>query len=518
MAAKCREKPCGREVKGPTPCSVGLLAKSAGNFANADLVKELEQDLRAETYASFVRVHKEYETKNRVILEQEQMQLKGNIRYRVQRALEFYENGIEQRRIKLRDLLEAEEKDYMNQLSLLGETPLERQAKMRQHVKDLKIKREQERQKLVAEKLDQQFREQCEELQTKLSHRRVLELVKDRKAQIEFNKKLQDQQKEEEQIFEELWEKDRLAKEERAEKEMKEQHEKQQEVLAAVLEQMAEANAKRMDQKQLIKEEAKLMKERQRLSKLEDERLAQEKSQKQKEFRDSLNRSMALKKKRLAKEKEEEQALDTKIKEQALKESADDAQEQLQKKLDLQREVQIYRKYLAQKADDEKRQEEETNRLIEKDVEKTWAKRNEQVRLKKEALDHLKKEVMETRKLQIQEHLEKNTKTPQQMAEERAKIIQTIEEQKKVEDEKLARDKQAKKIHQQDILAQIKYQKHQAEKKKAEEQREVEAGKLEEEAYQKKLQDALSQPYTSSDKIHPWRRENCLNPKLNETC
>ncbi|XP_048395388.1 cilia- and flagella-associated protein 53 [Stegostoma tigrinum] len=518
MATKCGKKPCGREIKGPTPCSVGVLAKSSGNIANSDMLKQLEMDMRAEIYADFVKTHKEYETQNYIVLQQEQKQLKGDIRYRVQRAMEFYENGIEQRRRKLRDLLEAEESEYMNQLSLLGETPLERQAKMRQHVKDLKIKREQERQKLVAEKLDQRFREQCEELQTKLSHQRVLELVKDRKAQIEFKKKLQDQQKEEEQIFEDLWEKDRLAKEERVEREMREQHEKQQGVLAGLLEQMAETNAKRMDQKQMIKQEADLMKERQRLSKLEDERLAREKAQKQKDFCERLNRSMALKKKRLAKEEEEERALDAKIKEQALKESAEDAQEQLQKKLDLHREVQMYRKYLAQRADDERRREEETNRLIEEDVEKTWAKRNEQVRLKKEALDRLKKEVMETRRLQVQERLEKNMKTPEQMAEERAKIIQTVEELNKVEDEKLARVKQANQIHQQDLLAQIKYQKLQAEKKKAEEQREVEAGKLEEEAYQKKLQDALSQPYTSNDKIHPWRRENCLQPKLNETC
>ncbi|XP_041049515.1 cilia- and flagella-associated protein 53 [Carcharodon carcharias] len=518
MAAKCRKKSCGREVKGPTPCSVGLLAKSSGNFANLDMMKELKLDLIAEDYANFVKAQKRIESQNCTALENEQTKLKNNIRYMVQKAMEFYKQDIEQRRERLRDLLEAEEKEHLNQLSLMGETPLEQQAKIRQHVKDLKIKRERERQKLIAEKLDQQFREQCEELQTKLSHQRELELVKDRKVQIEFNKKLQNQQKEEEQMYEELWEKDRLAKEERMEKEMREQNEKLQEVLAGLQEQMAEANAKRMDQKRLKEEEAKAMKEKQRLSRLEDERLAREKAQKQKEFRVGLNRSMALKTKRLAKEKEEERALDTKIKEQTLKESSDVAKEQLQKKLDLQRELQTYRKYLAQKADDDKRNEEEANRLIEADMEKTWAKRSEQMRLKKEAQDRHKKEVMETRKLQVQELLEKNMKNPQQVAEERAKIIQSIEEQKKVDEERLARGKRQNKAHQQDLLAQMRHQKQQAEIKKAEEQREVEAGKLEEAAYQKKIQDALSQPHTGSDKIHPWRKENCINPKLNEVC
>uniref|UniRef100_UPI00398F83EB cilia- and flagella-associated protein 53 n=1 Tax=Pristiophorus japonicus TaxID=55135 RepID=UPI00398F83EB len=513
MATSCRN--C-REVKGPTPCSVGVVAKSTGNRSYASLLKQVEQNLMAEEYGNYVKEHHAMVTKNVSDLEGERRKIICNIKYRLNQAMVFYKVGIDERRERLRDLLEAEEKEYMRQLPLLGETPLERQAKMREQVKYLKIVREQERQKLVADKLDQQFREQCVELQPKLSRQREMELVKDRNAQIEFNKKLQNQQKEEEQIFGELWEKDRLAKEERVEKEMREQNKKQQENLAGQQEQMAEVNAKRMDHKRLKQEEAQLMKEKQRLLKLEDEQLAREKAQKQKKFRDTLNYSMALKAKRIAKEQEEEQALDSKIRDQTLKESADDAQEQMQRKLDYRREQQMYRNYLAQKADDQKLQDEETERLIQADMEKSWAKRFEQMRLKKEAQDRLKKEVMDTRKLQVQEKLEKYSKNPQQVAAERATIDKFIEDQKKVDEERLARGKQTDKAYQQDLLAQMRYQKEQREIAKAEEQREVEAGKLEEEVYQKKLQDILSRPHASTEKIHPWRRENCIIP--NEVC
>ncbi|XP_078276556.1 cilia- and flagella-associated protein 53 [Rhinoraja longicauda] len=517
MASPCRRGGCCREIKGPMPCTVGVVAKQyTGAKSQTKMLKETERDLQCDIYKQFVEDFEACKRRNISVVEEERKDMLTKIKNRLKNAMVFYVEHIEERRERLRELLEAEEKEYMNQLNLLGETRLEKQAKMRQQVKDLKIRRERDQQRLIAEKLDQQFREQCEELQIKLSHQRVQELPKDWKAQIKFKKRLQNQQKEEDYVFDELWEKDRIAKEERAEKEMREQHEKRQDILTGQLEQIAEADAKRMNQKQWKKQEGELLKEKQRLSKLEDQLHAREKFQKQKELRGTLDISMALKAKRVAKEQELEQALDFKLRDEALKEVADDVQAQMQKKMDRRREQQLYRNYLAQRADNEKLQEEETNRLIEADMEKTIAKRNEQNRLKKEAHDSLMNEVMETRKLQVQEKLEKNTKSPQQLAAERAKMDKFVEDQKQVEDETLAREKHKKKQFQQDLLGQINYQKQQREREKMEKQREDEAGILQEEAYLKKLQEALSKPEDDADKIHPWRRENC--PISKEVC
>ncbi|XP_069779990.1 cilia- and flagella-associated protein 53 isoform X2 [Narcine bancroftii] len=509
MATHGRRRPhCGAAL-GPIPCSLAATEKYTGTRSQSKIMREADRDAVCEEYKKFVEDFEAYKLKNVVELEKERKRLLCSIRQRLKEAMEFYKAGIEERRGRLRELLEVEEKEYINQLNLLGETLLERQAKMRQQVQELKMQREQDRQKLVAEKLDQQFREQCEELQTKLSHQRQQELAKDWQAQIEFTKRLQNQQKEEDKLFDELWEKDRLAKEERAEKEMREQNEKRQEILACQQKQMAETIAKCMDQKRQKEHEAELMREKERLSKLEDEQLVREKIQKQKKLRDTLDNSRTLKTKRIAKEQEEEQALDLKLRDQALKEVADDVQAQMQKKMDIRREQQLYRNYLAQKANDAKLQEEEVNQLIEADMEKTQTKSLEQVRIKKEAQDRLKKEVMETRKLQVQENLEKKTKTSQHLAAERAKLDKFVEEQKEEEDEKLAREKKIRKVLQQDLLSQINSQKKQREREKVEKQREVEAAKLRVEAYQKKIEEALSKPYVGTEKIHPWRRKNC---------
>ena len=55
-------------------------------------------------------------------------------------------------------MLRAEEEQYMQEIAQRVETPLERQAKMRERAKKLKEKRESERLQFVQEKLDQRWR------------------------------------------------------------------------------------------------------------------------------------------------------------------------------------------------------------------------------------------------------------------------------------------------------------------------------------------------------------------------
>ena len=59
---------------------------------------------------------------------------------------------------RLRDLLRAEEEQYLIEMEDKQETMLERQAKMRERAKFLKEKREKERLEFVEEKLDQRWR------------------------------------------------------------------------------------------------------------------------------------------------------------------------------------------------------------------------------------------------------------------------------------------------------------------------------------------------------------------------
>jgi RecB family exonuclease len=58
----------------------------------------------------------------------------------------------------LKELLSNEEQQYLEDMAASEETTIERQAKIRERAKALKEKREMERQAIVQQKLEQQFR------------------------------------------------------------------------------------------------------------------------------------------------------------------------------------------------------------------------------------------------------------------------------------------------------------------------------------------------------------------------
>lgn len=67
--------------------------------------------------------------------------------------------------------------------------------------------------------------------------------------------------------------------------------------------------------------------------KMEDERALREKQQKQSHVRNMLDHSIRLKMKRLARDQQEELALDMKIMEQIMQDSHDDTEEKRQRKV-----------------------------------------------------------------------------------------------------------------------------------------------------------------------------------------
>lgn len=75
---------------------------------------------------------------------------------------------------------------------------------------------------------------------------------------------------------------------------------------------------------------------------------------------------------------------------------------------ELREEQQTYRQYLSDELQKQKREEEETEQLMEEKLKEVWTKREEQSRLQREARNRLMEEVMEARSLQIQ-HKRKKT-------------------------------------------------------------------------------------------------------------
>lgn len=85
------------------------------------------------------------------------------------------------------------------------------------------------------------------------------ELCEDRLAQLALKEELKKQEKKEEQMFAELWEEDRLAKEKRGVAEMQKSAEQNREILNVLSAQVAVLSAHKEEAKRLKEEEARLL-------------------------------------------------------------------------------------------------------------------------------------------------------------------------------------------------------------------------------------------------------------------
>ena len=95
----------------------------------------------------------------------------------------------------MRALLQSEEELYMSEIAVKQETTLERQAKMRERARQLREQREQQRLALVDEKLEQRWRNQCEEMRALLTRKHRDEVFTDRAYQLKLNAEKREREK-----------------------------------------------------------------------------------------------------------------------------------------------------------------------------------------------------------------------------------------------------------------------------------------------------------------------------------
>ncbi|KAM9250440.1 LOW QUALITY PROTEIN: cilia- and flagella-associated protein 53 [Cariama cristata] len=496
-----------REVTGPFPHSLALRAKPpkeqrSENFALASRQKEKELLENAD----FLKLYNRYRNVHEWQQRNERKWLHSVVQRKVDATMQEYLAETDERRERLRELLEAEESRYFAEMEALEQTVQEKQAKMKERAKLLREKREKERQQLVAEKREQQFREQCEELRAQWVKKHHKELCEDWLAQLALKEELKKQQKKEEQMFAELWKEDTLAKEKQEAVETQKSAEQNREILNALSAQVAVLSAHKEEAKRLKEEEARLLEEQQQLLKLENEQLQVEKRQKQKERRDMLLSAARDKKNRLNEEKQGELALEMKILEQSLQKPQEDSEKKTKSKQELFKEQQTYLAHLAQQLEEEKRREKEADKLLDEEMAKVWAKKAEQMRLEKEARKQLLKGVLNTRQLQIEEKLQRNAEQ-KELAQERKLLAEAITELKHIEEEKYARKVKEAKEYQEHLRAQIACRQQARDAEEEEKQQEYELGLAAERAYQERLQDILSRPCEKREKTHPLRRK-----------
>ncbi|XP_015337871.1 cilia- and flagella-associated protein 53 [Marmota marmota marmota] len=497
-----------REIKGPTPKVLMVRAKPPK-------VQWSEQ----QHLERFQRSHQKYHATLASIKARERDRLKiewdrrndhkflhNLVQARVKDAMQGFIINIEERRNRLREFLASEENEYFAEMQQKKETIEEKKDRMREKSKLLKEEKEKERQNFVAEKLDQQFREGCEELRTKLFNIHEKKVCEERKAQVEFNEEQKRQKLVEEQMFSRLWEEDRLAKEKREAQEERRRKELVESTRLGLNAQITSILAQKQAEQLLKEEEARLLEKDNAQIKLEKEQDKLKKQKAKQGMRTSLQKALQEKMEHIQQEYREEQDLNMKLSQKALQDLQEEADKKKQKRGDMAREQKIYYKYLLQRREEEKAQEKELDRILEEEKEKKMAEKDKQLRLEKEARKQLLNEVMCTRKLQVQEKLQRKAKEEEEHAMEQERINEGLKELHCEEKQNFARRYALAQEYRKQLEMQIAYQQQAREAEKEEQRREFETGVAENKIVLDKIQELLTNHQVLPRNIHPWRR------------
>ncbi|XP_011752512.2 cilia- and flagella-associated protein 53 isoform X1 [Macaca nemestrina] len=500
-----------REVKGPTP-KVVIMRPKPPKGQGAE--HHLERIRRSHQKHNAILASIKSNERDRLKVEWDQHNdckfLDSLVQARIKDAVQGFIINIEERRNKLRELLALEENEYFTEMQLKKETIEEKRDRMREKTKLLKEKNEKERQDFVAEKLDQQFRERCEELRVELFCIHQKKVCEERKAQIAFNEELRRQKLVEEQMFSKLWEEDRLAKEKREAQEARRQKELMENTRLGLNAQITSIKAQRQAAQLLKEEEARLVESNNAQIKHENEQDKLKKQKAKQETRIILQKALQDRIEHIQQDYREEQDLNMKLVQRALQDLQEEADKKKQKREDMIREQKIYHKYLAQRREEEKAQEKEFDRILEEDKEKKLAEKDKELRLEKEARRQLVDEVMCTRKLQVQEKLQREAKEQEERAMEQKHINESLKELNCEEKENFARRQCLAQEYRKQLQMQIAYQQQSQEAEKEEKRREFEAGIAANKMCLDKIQEVLSTHQVLPQNIHPMRKA-CLS-------
>ncbi|XP_040014048.1 cilia- and flagella-associated protein 53 [Xiphias gladius] len=440
-----------REFTGPTPHSVAVRAKLPSSRPADHLILERQKrDAARDRVLEFTRCQQTCDIKTSWLKSSDRHYLRGTVERQVRAAMEQYESDIEDRRRRLRVLLEAEEQQLLEEMEEKKETTVERQAKMREKAKILRERRESERRQLVSDKLEQLFREQCEELRTIQNGRREQQVCLERAAQVRSRQEQLQQQQEEDTLFDQLWEADRRAKEERERRRVQKRQQRNMEQLNVLKTQTEAAEQQRQKDKELREEEARLMLQQREMQLLQEQREQQQKLRAQQTRRQQLDQGFRLKMKRLAREQQDELQLDMSVLQQLLKQETDEKQEAAQRKVNAPER------------------------------------------------HGLKGDTSFTLDLNMQKQTE--------LAREREELRRLIEETRLKDEEEKRRQRQACQAYQADLRAQVKHQQQLRCEERAQAQREDQQGLILQQLYDQKKDQILSRPTSHTAARHPFRR------------
>ncbi|KAI9009548.1 tumor suppressor, Mitostatin-domain-containing protein [Gaertneriomyces semiglobifer] len=330
---------------------------------------------------------------------------------------------------------------------------------MRERVNSIRQKREEDRKKVVEEKLLQRWRLECDELRSLGSSIVSQQIKKDRDVQVKELAMRRENELREKQYYDTLWEMDRQQKIQREERDRALKAERNKLMTETLQEQLRVLRHLHEEAARLKREEGELMRqenelrvleaERQRLAKIEQQRLTRLEL-------DAFN-SAKIAAKRAAQAESLKHDLD--ILNTFFRMDNLESQRSDRKKEERRREMESYMAHIRALQAVEKERESEADRLYAMESDRLWAQRSEKYQKEQAARDKLMQTVLAERDQQLRERLDA-VRAAQIEAEIEAKRIEAgIEsyqkEQKRKQEERLIAEREYKEVLDEQVEARI---------------------------------------------------------------
>ncbi|KAJ3278173.1 Cilia- and flagella-associated protein 53 [Borealophlyctis nickersoniae] len=362
---------------------------------------------------------------------------------------------LEERREKLRQLLRQDEERYRAELLNKEETRESRVEMMRARMNELKSKREEERKRIVEEKLLQKWRNECDDLRAIESRILEKEVAEARSEQLLEHAEKAAIAAQEKKYYDELWELDRQKKIQREEEDRARTKAMNEAMVATLDEQLHMLKIQAREEERLKQEEAELMRQDHEMQILEHERAQLRKLQDQRQVRlelDMFNRAKIQQRQLQIKEALE---MDMKIVNEFFRLDEKEREDKSRRKEELRKEMQLYREHLLEQKRIEREREKEIEKLHKEEEDKLWRLRAEKWRKEQLARDRLMEEVLSGRKEQLRFALDQNRIRLEQTQQERQELEQQIAQAKAAEVVERDRVKRAAQDYQSSLLTQM---------------------------------------------------------------
>jgi hypothetical protein len=413
----------------------------------------------------------------------------ASVSKRFQELRAVHSQHLEARRQKLSDLLRQEEDQYRQEYINKQETPEDIRRRMAERLEVLKNSREAEKRQEVFQKLDQRWRDSADELRTQEGKLAAMHCRLHQETQMWEKLRQEEENREEEKIFNELWIEDKKKKD-RQELERLAQKEKLNSDRLQYLNwqrQLRDNQRKTMNEREQV--EKQMLNEEWENEKLKEQALKRERDRLMKERNLEIIQHNELTKQLKADEEQRERDLDRQLIDEIVKreeyEERLELEERVRRRMEAKEMIKHYNLRAKQEGDMEKMIEE----YAKAENDEQWRRLDLKWDMEEKARILLMTEVYESRAREIQDKRKKEAEEKERDRIEKERIRREVAQGEELERMRKTAIRDVKVQNQDHLKWQIEEKNVRQQKALQEEMLEKRAAKMAEIQYQRKLED-----------------------------